>query len=351
MNRAFIFLTATALIPLTVLSVNAEESLSRLVSNLAGGELTSEGEDVIQENAIIKLSLMGKPAVPAITKALLNQSEYARCAAARTLERMGPTAEDALPALIKGISPSNYSKNECFIGAIISVAADNPVALADLFKHPEADVRRMVAGNANKFGQRAAPLVPRLIEALHDSNSIVKSNSANTLGLLGFKTEPVISALTNALNDEEPGMRSSAAEALGRLGPEASKAVPALLEIFNSNQAMWVRTAAAKALVRIDPAIASKSAALSQFLDDRREADIVMAIRAGNAEELPRLQALLSDKRELVRNAAASKLAQFRQAARPAEKKLEELAKDDPSSIVRESAAGALRSLRSREGN
>lgn len=342
---------ATALSQLPVRPVKAEDSIKALVSNLAGGELTSEGEDVIQESAIIKLSLLGKPAVPAITKALSNQSEYARCAAARTLDRMGPTAKDALPVLLKGISSARYSKNACFLGAIISVAADNPQALADLFKHPEADVRRLVAGNINKFGERAAPLIPQLIGALQDSNEIVRSNSANTLGLLGFKSEPVVSALIQALNDENPGVRSSAAGALGRLGPEANKAIPFLLEIFNSNQAMWMRSAAAKALVGIDPAIASKSPALSQFLDDRREADIVMAIRAGNAEELPRLQSLLSDKRELVRNAAASKLAQFRQAARPAEKKLEELAKDDPSSIVRESAAGALRSLRSREGN
>jgi HEAT repeat protein len=76
-----------------------------------------------------------------------------------------------------------------------------------------------------------------------------------------------------------------------------------------------------------------------------------MDIRPGDTKELPRLVALLSDKRELVRNAAASKLAQFRQAARPAEKKLEELKNEDPSQLVRESAAGALRSLRSRGGD
>lgn len=350
-RRNLIFLGLAIFFPGLPGPTHAEESVAKLISDLEDHRQDPEDGDEIQENAIFELSKMGKAVVPAITEALLSKSQYTHCGAARTLELMGPVASDAIPGLIAQINNPKLSDKSCVLRAAFSVAMNDPMPLAVLFKHPHSDVRSVLIGNVPRFGAKAEPFIPHLIEALRDPNPTARSNAARAFGQLGLKSELIISTLTQALRDEDPGVRYMAADSLGSLGGASEKSVPALMEIFQSNQEMWIRLAAAKAVVAIKPSIRSSSPALSQFLGDSKESERISKIRPGDLGELPRLIGLLSDKRELVRNAAASKLAQFEQAARPAETKLEALANGDPSQLVRQSAAGALRSLRAPKRN
>ncbi len=62
-----------------------------------------------------------------------------------------------------------------------------------------------------------------------------------------------VAKLIEALKDQDTGVRSSAAYALGKIGPAAKDAVPALIEALK-HQDSRVRLGAASALGGIGPA-------------------------------------------------------------------------------------------------
>ncbi|MCX7699808.1 MAG: HEAT repeat domain-containing protein, partial [Gemmataceae bacterium] len=90
-------------------------------------------------------------------------------------------------------------------------------------------------------------LIPRLMDALRDSDAEVRQYSALALAGLG---EEVIGPLSRALEDPNKDMRSAAAYALGQMGFSAHTAIPALLRALKDEEPA-VRRAAAHAISRI----------------------------------------------------------------------------------------------------
>ena len=76
------------------------------------------------------------------------------------------------------------------------------------------------------IGEPAKAAVPVLIQALGDSQAIVRRHAAYALGEIGEPAKEAILALIEALKDEDKFVRLQAALALKRLGmPEALKAI------------------------------------------------------------------------------------------------------------------------------
>jgi hypothetical protein len=146
-----------------------------------------------------------------------------RVFAIKALQKIGPAAEAAVPALISAL------------------------------KDAAADVRRSAAEALGAISPVAEAAVPALAAALKDDDAKVRASAAEALGAIGPAAEAAVPALVAALKDDDAELRRQAANALGRIGPAAEAAVPALVAALKDDDAR-VRASAAEALGAISPA-------------------------------------------------------------------------------------------------
>ena len=194
-----------------------------------------------------------------------------------------------------------------------------------------------------QMGPAAAPIAADL--AAH----IVRSDVARTLGAIGPDARAAVPALVKALGD--PATASNAAEALAGIGlPDeatAAAAIPALARLAAGTDA-FAAYGATGALAKVDrplpPAVAALRAALGHaYMPARREAALGLgALKAATPEVVAALTDRLADPEEQIRAAAATALAEFGDAARPALARLRERAKTDTDPAARVAAAEAL---------
>jgi len=119
--------------------------------------------------------------------------------ATSALEKMGPAAEAAIPALIEALENEKITTSE---------RGDAAFALGGIGK----------------------AAVPSLIETLKRGDKIARAWAAYALNRIGPDAKSAVSALVGALGDEWWSARENAAIALGRIGPDAKSAVSALEE-------------------------------------------------------------------------------------------------------------------------
>ena len=144
-----------------------------------------------------QLAAIGKPAIPALIKALGDSDSSVRRGAIAALSKIG---EPAVPALIGALG--DYTSR---------VRLHAAWALGE--------------GEVAKAAKKA---VPALIMTLADEYEDVRATAAFSLGLIGEPAKVAVPALAEALGDERQQIRSVAAEALRRIG--TAEAVVALEE-------------------------------------------------------------------------------------------------------------------------
>ncbi len=156
----------------------------------------------------------------------------------------------------------------------------------DLSLLPEAEMRARSEGSSPyEIAQRAEtfPLerllqtaeltrhgveaLPKMVDALKDSDSAVRYWGASALIALGTKAQPAADALANLLTDSSPNVRIAAAHALCKLGRERD-AVPVLAELL-TDTSEWVRVAAVNVLDLIDEQARPALAALRKATSDK----------------------------------------------------------------------------------
>jgi HEAT repeat protein len=211
-------------------------------------------------------------AVPVLAELLRDYDWRVRYAAANALNRIGPRAEPAVPALAMAISdPEPFVREEAVsalgsTGAAAAVPAlvealrgDGTLAstsqkalwqlgpavvvpLTDALSHPDPGIRSRVAEMLAWLGPRAATASPALIAALGDSNGQVRDTASSALQRIGRGT----SLLVQALHHQEPRVRRGAAEALGQTMPNG-EVIAALTAALDDEDAA-TRGAAARSL-------------------------------------------------------------------------------------------------------
>jgi len=141
-------------------------------------------------------------------------------------EILGPTAKDAVPALIE-IYEQNIS-DRSQDAAVMSLGFIGPAAetaiplLAKATNNPDWGMR---ADTAWAIGQiHAAPdlAVPALIQFLHDPVPHVRDNAANALWSFGTDAKPAVPALVEALKDSDIMVYDSAVGLIRQLDPDAA---------------------------------------------------------------------------------------------------------------------------------
>ena len=154
-----------------------------------------EESQVIRRNVCYALSAIGAPAVAPLIHALEAKNWWTRDSAAEVLGDMGLNAQEAVPALTRAVRDES--------GAVRSHAAE---ALGTT-------------------GQLSPTAVPALITALRDSKEIVRRSAAFALAQLGPHAKDAVHVLQNVLFDTNRYVRGDAVHALHRIGTKEASDV------------------------------------------------------------------------------------------------------------------------------
>ncbi len=184
-------------------------------------------EEVAAYKEIISaLAMKGTPAVPALVKALSDESQIVGEVAGKALGRIG---QPAVPALIEKLSDkeAQVRRYAAFaLGEVGEPAKEAGPVLMKLLADKDEYVRSEAARALGNIGESSA--TSELIQKLKEKSPRVRAKSAEARGKFG--NPRAVPALIDALNDEDATVRKETAKALGEIGEPAAEAIPALIE-------------------------------------------------------------------------------------------------------------------------
>ena len=277
-----------------------------------------------------KLGPAAKPALPALIRAIEDSDKQVWANALAAIAAIGPDAAEAIPQLVDSFDSRKASdyrqrdKSQKLMRAAHALARIGDAARPALIAALKGDDTGLRIGAAKALGGMAAnarDAIPALIENLGHNDEDLRSEVVETLGLIGADA---VAPLTKSLSWPDPKLRSGSARALAALGADATPAGPELLARLAVEKDRDVRTALLGALPRIglpqEKVIAPlvqefrgndgqlRSAALSSLL----------LIRPAEKTVVPAIAALLNDSQSAVVERAALALGRFGTAAKSA---------------------------------
>lgn len=288
MNQAFPLFAPVLLAALTIgeslpgqtpktLGPSAEDPKSTIPALV---KTLNDPNEAVRLAASDRLAKMGEPAVSALIEALKSDEPKVLLLAVRALERIGPDAKAAVPALEDLFLDSKHDlfapaaralakigKDSLFVfiaalkddrdeirsAAIQSLAAigvEAAPALVDALGDERVETRRLAAQHLSrlKIGDKFAVL--GLAQALQDEDEQVRQNAANGLQALGKSARAAVSHLQTALSDSDPETRLGAFLALQKMDEDPR---PGFLKSLKSNDPkLRIHTAALMMLVHHD---------------------------------------------------------------------------------------------------
>ena len=191
-----------------------------------------------------------KAALPDLTRALKAQDTGLRCAAALSLGKIRPEAKSALLGLVRAAGDKAASVRAAATWAIGEVGPDPRLtfsALAEALKDPDFHVRYAACGAFARMGPPARAVLPELAALLKDADARMRNAAAVALGQIGPDARSAVPALIRLLEDTDRDVRLSAIAALGGIGPDARPAVPHLTRMLEDKNAR-IRNAAEASL-------------------------------------------------------------------------------------------------------
>ncbi len=267
--------------------------------------------------------------VPELIASLGHPDRRVRAVAGYMLQKLGPSARAAIPALIAtareprvaaatGTDLSSWFPDLVAIEALGQIAPRTEsggqvvAILTEIVRADAPDQWRAAVAALEAFGPDAASAVPELIRTL--PKSIVKdpkypdpSRVTSALSRIAPGTKSAgeaVAALVPLLRAGDSEVRHAAADALGAFGPGAASAVPDLIGMLkgsNEAESSNVADSVIKALGRIAPGTPTSGRAVSALIDaldfrsplsKRSEAARVLAsFGAEAADAIPHLRA------------------------------------------------------------
>lgn len=221
------------------------------------GDMMADKDPVVQANVAEALASLGEKAVPRLIKAL--QNDDLQPLAVAVINRLGPKAKDAVPALIDELKDPNPEYRREVEFALATIGPDAKAAVPALVKELNDDdvrVRRTACYALGKIGPAAIDAIPDLQKGLSSDDKLLKL--ASVWAILRIKVgdqvieKMAIQPLTKALEESDRDLvKIEAARALGDIGPMASEAIPALEKLTGESESPDVRKAAAEAIKKI----------------------------------------------------------------------------------------------------
>ncbi|HMF14215.1 MAG TPA: HEAT repeat domain-containing protein, partial [Gemmataceae bacterium] len=122
--------------------------------------------------------------VPNLIRMLDDPDLDLRVTAAQSLERYGPDAKAAVPALAKSTGKGDPEIRRAAIRALTGIGTSAVPAIPNIataLSHPDVRLRRTAADSLSQFGALAKPAEPALRKALDDTDAEVRRAAADTL--------------------------------------------------------------------------------------------------------------------------------------------------------------------------
>jgi len=215
-------------------------------------------------------SEMPLDAVSSLVKALEDEDEFVRSAAAEGIGLAGPsagvTAAKKLADAIRRESPAEAPPVVMGLGtSVVSYwralgrlgkAAVEPAG--DLVKHSNWVVRTLAIRTLGDIGPAAKSELPRVRDAIGDPFAAVALEAACTVCKLGDDPAPAVRVVTSALGSTTEQVPAYAIATIARMGPAGKPLFPAALaKLTDPNP--YSRLAAAEFVGTLDPAEAAKA--------------------------------------------------------------------------------------------
>jgi len=197
-------------------------------------------------------------ALPHIVKALADPNWSIRGAAVEALEEIGPAAAKAAPYLVKALKDSTIDVKNAARKALEKVDPNGK------YREEESAVKARYVPSAfekalGDIEPKSPEAIPHLVRKLIDTDREVRKAAREVLGKIDPEwprnkaaLEMIPYIVKEGLADGRWIVRSSAAEALGDFGPAAAKEAPRLVKATNIDSSTEVRSAAKKALEKIN---------------------------------------------------------------------------------------------------
>jgi HEAT repeat protein len=214
-------------------------------------------EPAVRTNAIKELTDGGPAAIPVLVELIENDrpsanSSEVRWTAAATLSQMGPRARPALPALVDALQDSDPLVRLMAIKALGRIGREAAPALPALVPLLKCDEKLDVLKALQQIHRVPQTALPLLQHNLKDEQAEIRWRSAAVLALSEEPKDAVVD-LVPLLEDKEASVRAHVAEALGEIGPEAKTALPILNRLLEDADEE-VRDKARRAMGRIERA-------------------------------------------------------------------------------------------------
>jgi len=286
-----------------------------------------------------KLGPKAKPALPALIKGLDDPDKQVWSNSVAAIAGLGPDAAEAIPALLDDLnsktsraSQRQNERDQAAFRTSYALTRIGPAAIAPLIEALRSDDTMLRAGAAKALGgmgPAAKDALPALLENLGHGDAVVTREVADALGAIGATAKPKI---VEALAWKESRQRSTAALALAAMGKTAADTAPALLAQLEQETDSAVRISLLTALPRIGAEPAAFVPKLIDGLKDDTEANRHAAIngllsaRTAQKQIVTALTALLRDPNPVLSERAAYVLGRLGEASAPAVPAMVELA-------------------------
>lgn len=185
-----------------------------------------------------RIAEIGPAQVDILVASIASDSPEIRKLALRIVRRIGPSAKDAVPAVVAALDDHEIEVRSYAIRALYSFpnhARQVTPILLDLLTDPRTS--RYVRIMLNKIGVDARLAFPALTDALAHPDPVVRWNAAHIVRRIGPAAGVASEALIGLLSDEERVVRFHAARALQTVPANPSHAVPELIKLMAESDA------------------------------------------------------------------------------------------------------------------
>ena len=214
------------------------------------------------------LGRIGEPSVRELINALADKDPELRQIAARALAAAGPSATNAIPALMQRLKDADENVRNAAAYAFSQIGSPAIPALLRMIEREHGLTRQIAARALIPLSPPRRLAAPALLQMLQDDDLASRRQAIETLGAIRAADPAVITAVTAALNHNDPQLRLAAAVALGELSWKAQAAVPALIQALRDDSPA-VRQAAASTLGKIGPPASSAIPELTRLAQDK----------------------------------------------------------------------------------
>jgi len=274
-----------------------------------------------------------------------------RAAAVKALGRSGAASAEVVSALVGALADKDYWVARAAVDALGAIGSPAVVAVVAALKHPDKDVRMRATWILQRIGPGAEAAVPALVEALADGGDWwMKRNALAALGAIGPRAGAALPAVIEAMDDAEERHRAAAAIASGRIAGWTGRAIDIVAESVRSREPMVYREAALT-LQELGPSAVVAIPQLLAVLRDpdarwpHFAVQALEAIGPAAVVAVPELIPTLADARHFVRFQAASMLARLGPAAEAAIPALRDRVAKETDKLVREQVSRALEQI------